>query len=176
MDGGISSLVVAVIGAAAAGLGLVISKENKISEFRQTWIDGLRSDLSELMAYHCQRDGEYDPKIINQSIDKVNLFSSNIKLRLSSDKPTKYETALLDLISSEMLGRQPKLPMIVMQKRYYLYSSKILKEEWNRVKKGEGKYRVCSLISGGTLLLCAIFLIIYLISHWGKFSDFLLNS
>ncbi|ELW8974040.1 TPA: hypothetical protein PXJ37_002729 [Yersinia enterocolitica] len=169
MDGGISSLVVAVIGAAAAGLGLVISKENKISEFRQTWIDGLRSDLSELMTSHYQRYDEDDPKIINQSIDKINLFSSNIRLRLSSDKPTKYEKALLDLIAIEMLGKSPQLPAVVMQKRYYSYSSKVLKAEWKRVKKGEKTYRVCSFISGGTLLFCATLLIIYLINHWDIF-------
>lgn len=38
MDAGIASVVAAIIAAAAAGVGLVITKENKTSEFRQAWI------------------------------------------------------------------------------------------------------------------------------------------
>jgi len=42
------------IGAVIAGfvsiLGLIISKEQKTSEFRQTWIDSLRSDIASLIA------------------------------------------------------------------------------------------------------------------------------
>ena len=44
-------LSVALIAALVSVLGLIISKESKISEFRQAWIDGLRSDLAKLIGH-----------------------------------------------------------------------------------------------------------------------------
>jgi hypothetical protein len=46
-----ATLLVAMIAGAFSLLGLVISKEQKVSEFRQTWIDALREDISELIAH-----------------------------------------------------------------------------------------------------------------------------
>ena len=44
-------ILVAFIAGIVSFIGLVISKENKISEFRQTWIDELRKDISDYIAY-----------------------------------------------------------------------------------------------------------------------------
>jgi hypothetical protein len=44
-------ILVAFIAGIVSFVGLVISKENKISEFRQTWIDELRKDISDYIAY-----------------------------------------------------------------------------------------------------------------------------
>lgn len=176
MDGGISSLIVAVIGAAAAGLGLVISKENKISEFRQAWIDGLRKDLSELMTYYCQLDGSLIEDVNNREIvDRINLSASNIKLRLSSNNPTKHEKALLALINREILSSLPELPHAVFRKRYFSYSSMILKSEWNRVKKGEMKYNICSYISAAVLLISLGAFTVYTYHHWKIIIQFLIK-
>jgi len=40
------AIVVAIIAGAFSFLGLVLSKEQKVSELRQAWIDGLREDLA----------------------------------------------------------------------------------------------------------------------------------
>jgi len=45
-----SAIVVAIIAGAFSFLGLVLSKEAKISELRETWIDGLREDLAALIS------------------------------------------------------------------------------------------------------------------------------
>ena len=49
----------AILAAIASFLGLMISKESKISEFRQKWIDELRKDISwvlgEATRIHAQR-------------------------------------------------------------------------------------------------------------------------
>jgi hypothetical protein len=39
-----TAIVVAIIAGAFSFLGLVLSKEQKISELREAWIDGLRAD------------------------------------------------------------------------------------------------------------------------------------
>jgi hypothetical protein len=44
-------ILVAFIAGVVSLIGLVISKENKISEFRQAWIDELRKDISDYISY-----------------------------------------------------------------------------------------------------------------------------
>ena len=44
------TILAAFISSAAAILGLIISKESKISEFRQKWIDDLRNELADVIA------------------------------------------------------------------------------------------------------------------------------
>ena len=46
----IGGFVAALIAAAVAFVGLVVSKEQKVSEFRQVWIYRLRRDLSRFIA------------------------------------------------------------------------------------------------------------------------------
>lgn len=41
-----ATLAAALLAGAIAALTLIVNKENKISEFRQAWIDGLREDLT----------------------------------------------------------------------------------------------------------------------------------
>ncbi len=42
-------IIVALIAVFVSFIGLVISKEQKTSEFRQTWIDKIRDDISDFM-------------------------------------------------------------------------------------------------------------------------------
>jgi hypothetical protein len=48
------AVLAAAIGGAFSFLSLVVAKEQKISEFRQAWIDGLRQDIANFVAaaYH----------------------------------------------------------------------------------------------------------------------------
>jgi len=45
-EAAIGAMIAALIAAVVSLLGLIISKEQKTSEFRQAWIDALRSDLT----------------------------------------------------------------------------------------------------------------------------------
>jgi hypothetical protein len=45
-DAAIGATVAALIAGTVSLLGLIISKEQKTSEFRHAWIDALRSDLT----------------------------------------------------------------------------------------------------------------------------------
>src|SRR5580704_6453073 len=44
------ALLVAFVAGAFSMLGLIISKEQQVSGFRQSWIDSLRSDIATLVA------------------------------------------------------------------------------------------------------------------------------
>ena len=50
-DVAIGAIAAALIAGLISLLGLIISKEQKTSEFRQAWIDGLRSELSLVIAH-----------------------------------------------------------------------------------------------------------------------------
>ncbi len=58
------TIIAAVIAAVISLLGLIISKENKVSEFRQAWIDSLREEVAAIIthghvvysAYHAKQD------------------------------------------------------------------------------------------------------------------------
>lgn len=45
-----ASMAAAIIAAFVGSLSIIISKEQKVSEFRQTWINALRDDLAEAIS------------------------------------------------------------------------------------------------------------------------------
>jgi hypothetical protein len=47
-DQAVGAVIAAIIAGSIALLGLIISKEQKVSEFRQQWIDALRQDIAPL--------------------------------------------------------------------------------------------------------------------------------
>lgn len=146
MDTGIASVIAAIIAAAAAVVGLVITKENKTSEFRQNWIDGLRNELAELMEYYLRlQTCEYSERVSVRN--KINFLAAKIRLRISSNTPTTEEKKLLDLINNQMVSIYSVSSVTEVEKMYFLYSSSILKSEWERVKRGEKKYRIAVTIA-----------------------------
>jgi hypothetical protein len=46
----IGAVAAAIIGAGASLISLIITKQNKTSEFRQAWVDALRTDIAEGIA------------------------------------------------------------------------------------------------------------------------------
>lgn len=146
MDAGIASVIAAIIAAAAAVVGLVITKENKTSEFRQQWIDGLRDELAGLMEYYLRlRTCEYDERTSVRN--KINFLAAKIRLRISSNTPTPEEKKLLDIINNQIVSIFPANNGIDVEEMYFNCSSSILKSEWERVKRGEKKYRIAVTIA-----------------------------
>ncbi|MBS3927686.1 MAG: hypothetical protein KGZ65_03740 [Sphingomonadales bacterium] len=46
----IGPIIAAIIGAVVTLASLIISKESKLSEFRQAWIDSLRQEIADLLS------------------------------------------------------------------------------------------------------------------------------
>lgn len=153
-DAAVGGIVAAVIAAAISFLGLVITKEQKISDFRQQWVDNLRIELAQYMT---QLNLIVDASIVNfksadealeklsPSISKMNDANFRILLFLNHDEELSRQ-----IISSmnnfhDALSRmgQPSIreEMKAIERALIDASRALLKEEWKRVKRGEPVFR-----------------------------------
>lgn len=153
-------------------VGLLISKEQRVSDFRQIWIDALRADLAKFVA-HAHQIQAY--ATLNKPIDyskywqdthedhiELNQASIRIKLRLN---PSECDSRLILQSMGEMeelfktrkdipdSAALDKINTIVDALEHN--APPLLKKEWNRVKRGE---------------------VIYNFAKWGAFTLFILTG
>lgn len=145
-----SGLTIGAVGAALiAGLisliGLIISKEQKTSEFRQAWIDELRKCMiSYLSAINAISDQiRVDPKdtaSLGAHYKELNQANHGIILRVN-EKELPAIALLRCMTEFESLAEKnstltPEKIRSVEQK-FLTASKNLLKFEWKRVKRGE---------------------------------------
>lgn len=168
-DIAIGAIVAAVIGGLISLVGLIISKESKVSEFRQAWIDALRAEFS---TYLTNVNAAADAKNLvfsseNERFEKLHPFFSKlnesyflIALRLNanesqSKKVQECTTKLANLIKSN-----DQIDQVVFQDaqvNFIKSSNQLLKDEWNRVKNGESVYRNTRRLAALTVVtLCVV--------------------
>ena len=157
----LAAIVAAVIAATIAFLTSVFTKEAKVSEFRQTWIDAMRADLAELMAVYnyiattLQFAGESKKKIDEleflhkhkDEIMKLESLTGRIILRLD---PKHYQAIIthLDNISTvEALEGATFEQRSANLTKLRDQGVDLLEKQWKRVKKGELVYRITKWVS-----------------------------
>ena len=163
----IGTITAAGIAGVISFLSLVISKEQKTSEFRQQWIDALRSDVSELLGHldtaiqharainrdqgedntvYCLTSERFE-KIKNEVNESERLYSS-ILLRIN---PVEHSEIVDSIEKMRIAFSAPSLPspdeLHGMEQTLIKVTQKVLKIEWNRVKKGEPIYRGAKFIA-----------------------------
>jgi len=172
----IGAVTAAIIAGGISFVVTVLTKEQKTSEFRQAWIDALRSDLSDF-------------------ISTVNTFSSFLRLKTSRGQPPEDLVAFLEQRSADVhrmgvsynrillrlnpkehtkLTAQLKELLSVMSSHEKVLDEKhvdrltdevvaeaqrILKGEWRRVKRGETIFQVTKYVSLALFILAVAFLI-----------------
>ena len=158
-------LIPVLVTGAVALLGLIITKESKVSEFRQAWIDALRADVATLLAaVHTSlllitdnsgqgiSDNNTLPPdarlALTTSLREANAALFTIRLRLNPTEPgsiailtTLDEIEKLsndnDALSDALTsGKTIKLEAILLDQ-----SRTVLSAEWARVKKGEPYFK-----------------------------------
>jgi len=188
----VASIIAALVAGSFSFLSLVISKEQKISEFRQEWIDSVRREVSELVAathhiHYYLESHRFDMKKTAQA-------ASTRQAVVASDLRESYEAFARAFSSLELrINRAERRPNIKalneallsaldeVKKSYNAQDYKtatelmvkvrgatapILKHEWERVKRGEPVYRVSRWMA--TALLCLSVLAgVILIAHLG---------
>lgn len=156
----IATVGAALIAAALSFVNLTLNKEQKISEFRQAWIDGLREDLvafaagartfaratQELRA--AQENGTtaspfaVTPDKISDIRYRAAETRYRIQLRLNAKDETHRELLRLIQVAIEEQnsfwgGRSDAAKTLKAIDNAANFGPTILKFEWNRVKAGE---------------------------------------
>ncbi|MBA4819449.1 hypothetical protein OLZ33_08700 [Pantoea ananatis] len=167
-----------IIAAAIAGfiafVGMVITKDGKVSEFRQAWIIELRHLLSSLISISdvlrinagFPADKQLDArKEANKIIAEISLHLNNSNL---SDSEKKLHEAM-GLLRNNVLSGTTDLTEFY--KGVTDAGHIVLKEEWERVKRGEKNYifikDVLFVVGFFSMALLMLTMIVYAISHSG---------
>lgn len=197
MDAVIEKNAIVLLGAMFAALiagyfaftNLVASKENKISEFRQEWINSLRNSiaryissltyLSTLYIHHSARPEEKRDKFemardVEEIYARVNESYNDIIFRINdSEKNEEGKKLNDDFLSALYKTREHYHNNKFAEARTACEplreaSKPLLKHEWKRVKSGELNYRMAKYLAIFVLLsgLSAAFSNAYYI--WGE--------
>jgi hypothetical protein len=154
-------LLAACLAAFAAIVGLMITKEIKIAEFRQAWINELRASLCELsskLAYLSEKTARKSPLAIADGpalTGEVNVLNAEeicdiykviyqVKLRINSLSPSPEEKSLLDFLDKHTESNNFSTFLLKdTQEQFLNLCASVLKNEWERVKTG-GRFYVNS--------------------------------
>jgi hypothetical protein len=161
----IATLVAALITGAVSFVNLTLTKEQKVSEFRQAWIDSLRDDLASFLgaarafsraveALHVYGP-DYKEKgallISDQKVGDLRYQAaetfSRIKLRLNATESEHVELLRLlrraiDEQNTMLKNKSAADSTLEAIEAANEYARTVLKKEWERVKKGEFAFRV----------------------------------
>ena len=161
----IATVVASIIAGAMSFVNLTLTKEQKTSEFRQAWIDALREDLATFFAStRAFARATQEAKGNMGGIESETPFAMTkekisdlryqvaetryrIQLRLNPEEPE--HTELLRLMQVAVAKQQEVLldggvteNVLLAVETAAAYAPKILKAEWERVKKGELPFRL----------------------------------
>lgn len=166
----IGVVVAAIIAGGISFLVTVLSKDQKVSEFRQAWIDALRDDLSEVVATVDALTSLYRLKIIDghsherllafweersDDLHRIGTSYHRLILRLNPKEHQKI-IGKLERLMSVMLSYQKVLDepgVDALIKGLVAEGQVVLKAEWKRVKRGEPAFAITKYLSLALFLL-----------------------
>lgn len=175
-----NALIPVFVTGVIALLGLIITKESKISEFRQAWIDALRTEIAGLLAsinlsimILKEADGisikdsdALSPEAqlhLATTLREANTALYTIRLRLNPveqdsanilkalDEIEKLSNDADALAASLVSGRADEI------ERTLVFQAKIvLSAEWKRVKSGEPYFQVTRMVAAALAIAVAL--------------------
>ena len=159
-----STLWAAIIGGGVAYISLVISKEQKISDFRQALIDSLRLESStcvslliKLHSYLLMKSegNEIGINDVLPDIAELNIALNSLHMRLNpKNKDSKDLMLAIEEIENYFNSTEGVLeelkPLI---DKIRPLSKIILKNEWDRARDGETWFRASKIIAGTVVIL-----------------------
>lgn len=181
----IATLTASLIAAAISFVNLTLTKELKISEFRQKWIDSLREDLA--IFFGCARTfarvseeknifgSEYEKKfqfkISDERVSDVRYqvaeVYSRIKLRLNHNEQEHLELLRLLKVAIEaqssalQSGTDAKETLKAIETAND-HATQVLKKEWSRVKRGELPFTIARNWVAPVVFLVSILLVVFI--------------
>lgn len=169
----IGAVGAATIAGLVSMLGLIIGKEQKVSEFRQIWIDQLRKCFVDYLVsinavcdiLRLKKSGkDFDNAALLENYKLLNEASHGITLRINDEEePAKALLAAMNefecLASDNSLLTPEKIRSV--ESRFVRASKVLLKFEWKRVKKGESIF-----VWTKRIILMVIVLLLGLLSYF----------
>lgn len=185
----IGAMFAAIIAGYFSFINLIASKENKVSEFRQEWINSLRdsiscyvsslSYLSTLIKHYSERPDEEKNKFemfrdVENVYTKVTESYNDIVFRINDDEKNKKGKKINDNFLDELRNTRE-----YYNKNNFSEAKKacdklseaakpLLKYEWKRVKTGELSYRVSKYLSIIILLIGIALTLLSVYMIWGN--------
>lgn len=138
----LATLLVALIAGLFSVVGLVIAKEQKVSDLRQAWIDALRQDATQV-ASQFER---WAPNAGTKQEEVLLAYRSSVtavRLRLNkSEAPAQAVLAALQAMDQLILVGNGDQTLVNEKIEAFVSAMQtVLKTEWDRVKDGEPGYR-----------------------------------
>lgn len=164
----IGAIGAAIIAGLISLLSLVLAKEQKISEFRQTWIEELRKALISYVSninavadeVRAQRaKGEFNYAALAPHYKQLNEATTNIKLRVNEEeKPAKALLATMKEFETLASRNEDLTPGNIkrVEESFLGASNTLLKFEWKRVKRGEKTFIVTKFSLVGMVLVLVV--------------------
>lgn len=158
----IGVMFAAIVGGFFSLMNLVSSKEQKVSEFRQDWINSLRESISSYIAslyylstlykhyveQHPDKKNRFEmTKGVEETYSQVNKMYNDIIFRINDNEKKPHLKKLNDdfLValeeSRELFNKNEFKEVKVSCNKVRNYAKPLLKTEWERVKSGEPAYR-----------------------------------
>lgn len=187
----LATVVAALIAAAISFVSLTLNKEQKTSEFRQAWIDGLRNDLASFFAavrafaratqeHRPSQEGgkaetpfAFTDQAVSDLRHQVAETRYRIQLRLNPKEANHVE--LLRLMNtavakqqSAMFGQVQTEEVLAALEAAAGFAPQVLKAEWERVKRGELPFRVVRNWIAPIVFVLSIVFVVVLLVQGGK--------
>jgi hypothetical protein len=166
-----SALSIALVGGAFSLVGLLVAKEQKVSEFRQAWIDALRQDIAKVVT-HLELWAILTPERSSaEHLHQFRFSASAARLRLTGPAAQKGDAdkngshrevlAVLDILEARVARHDPTVDDTRAELRRLVDATTVvLKEDWERVKKGEPRYVNALRAAVGVLVVVVILLFV----------------
>jgi hypothetical protein len=160
----IGPLSAAIFAGAVALVGLIITKEQKTSEFRQAWIDALRGEIAEMLSHlnaiheirRLDLEDEKHWELAGKALIAANGALFRIRLRLNP-KERASKLILRNLRQLELnfaQGVEPdRAEMARLERGVVRISQWLLKSEWKRVRRGELAFTITKWGLGTGLII-----------------------
>lgn len=188
------AILAAVLTGIFSFVSLVLSKEQKISEFRQQWIDSLRNEIGILLANveTLTRLAEYKltslgkDEFTDEELSTFRIENKELYIAINESKhkvamrinPKEHESLYgkIDTLVRIFTGKCGNVKHIYQLIDEVMSEAQtVLKKEWVRVKKGEFVFR----LTGGVIILGLLILVFvgYNFGHeaWELLSNNALN-